>query len=257
MIEFEKTISQFEHRTKYLNLTDGLGNTYGREFDFDHTVRIAIVGNSGHVTFARKSNNNQIWGTLSHWYEAENVVPGSRIRVRFDPAERHEGLPVIHLITEAVGTIVPPDTSGEQEVYASEIPLSLERQLEDFLAANLSLIEPGLTIFQDEGGGVGRQYPTDVGVIDLLCKRANGELLVIELKKSRVSDVVVGQISRYLGWVKKHIANGEQVKGLILSHKADEKLGYAVSAHPALSLRYFKLKLVLVSEDEVERIESA
>jgi hypothetical protein len=257
MIEFERTINQSECEAGYLNLTDVQGKSHGREFGLAHLAPVAIVGTSGQVTFAQKHKNNQIWGTLSHWYKAENVVPGSRIRVRFDPAERHEGLPVIHLITEAVGTIVPPDTSGEQVVYASEIPLSLERQLEDFLATNLSLIEPGLTIFQDEGGGVGRQYPTDVGVIDLLCKRANGELLVIELKKSRVSDVVVGQISRYLGWVKKHIANGEQVKGLILSHKADEKLGYAVSAHPALSLRYFKLKLVLVSEDEVERIESA
>jgi len=124
-----------------------------------------------------------------------------------------------------------------------------------FLAANLSLIEPGLAIFEDETGDAGRQYPTDIGVIDLLCKRANGELLVIELKKSRVSDVVVGQISRYLGWVKMHIANGKNVTGLILSHEADERLEYAVSSHPALSLRYFKLKLILVNKDEVDRIE--
>ena len=60
------------------------------------------------------------------------------------------------------------------------------------------------------------------------------------------------QQPRYLGWVKKNIVNGKQATGLILSHEADEKLGYAVSAHPALSLRYFKLKLILINEDEMK-----
>jgi len=108
MIEFEKKINQSEYNAAYLNLTDDRGNTHGREFNLDHGVRVAIVGNSGQVTFAQKHKNNQIWGGLKHWYEIENAVPGSKIRVRFDPAERNDGLPVIQLITEEVGTIAPP-----------------------------------------------------------------------------------------------------------------------------------------------------
>jgi hypothetical protein len=110
------------------------------------------------------------------------VVPGSRIRVRFDPAERHEGLPVIHLITEALGTNASPDILDEPEVYASEIPLSLERQLEDFPAANLSLIEPGLTIFQDEGEAwAGSILPTSV----LLICSANARMESFSSSSSR------------------------------------------------------------------------
>jgi hypothetical protein len=74
---------------------------------------------------------------------------------------------------------------------------------------------------------------------------------VIELKRSRVSDVVVGQISRYIGWVKKHIAGESEVCGLILCHDRDDALKYAVYAHPSLSLRYFRLRLELVNEEQL------
>jgi RecB family endonuclease NucS len=127
--------------------------------------------------------------------------------------------------------------------------LRLERQLEDFLAANPTLLEPGLRLYRDEIGRLGQQYPTDVGVIDLLCVRPSGQLLVVELKRSRASDTVVGQISRYIGWIKKNLADNGDVAGLILSHERDEALKYAVYANPNLSLRYFRLKLELVDED--------
>jgi len=116
MIEFEKTVNQAEYNAKFLNLTDDRGNTYGRKFNLDHLTRIAIVGNSGQVTFAKKQKNNQIWGTLSHWYKSENIVPGSRILVRFDPTERLEGFPVIRLITEVVGTTALPQSGEPKEL---------------------------------------------------------------------------------------------------------------------------------------------
>jgi len=108
MIEFERTINQSEHEFRYLNLTDDFRKTHGRRFNLNHGTKIAIVGNSGQVTFAHKHNSNQIWGGLKAWYELENVAPRSQIRVRFDPAERSGGLPVIHLETKAVGAIASP-----------------------------------------------------------------------------------------------------------------------------------------------------
>ena len=54
---------------------------------------------------------------------------------------------------------------------------------------------------------VGQQYPTDTGYIDILAvSKDNKELLVIELKKGRASDVVVGQIQRYMGYILEEIA---------------------------------------------------
>src|SRR5207249_4551886 len=115
--------------------------------------------------------------------------------------------------------VVPPVPPPSPDAIdpAPELPLSLERQLEDFLASDLTLLEKGLRLYRDEDGREGRQYPTDVGVIDLLCVRDNGDILIIELKRGRSSDTVVGQVSRYMGWVARHLADGKPVKGLILT----------------------------------------
>ena len=56
------------------------------------------------------------------------------------------------------------------------------------------------------------------------------ELLVIELKKGRVSDVVVGQIQRYMGFVTTELAEENQrVKGIIIGLEDDLKLKRALS----------------------------
>jgi hypothetical protein len=53
-------------------------------------------------------------------------------------------------------------------------------------------------------------------------------------------------IALMVGWVIHEIAKGKPVRGLILSHKDDLALEYAVSANPNLSLRYFRLKFDLL-----------
>jgi len=79
---------------------------------------------------------------------------------------------------------------------------------------------------------VGRQYPTTVGPIDLLGRdKKTGQYVVVELKKGRSADKVFGQISRYMGWVKKNLANGEDVAGAIVAAKIDDKLRSARDAH--------------------------
>jgi RecB family endonuclease NucS len=128
-------------------------------------------------------------------------------------------------------------------------PVQSEKELEELLSANLYLIEDGLRLYVDKNGRAGRQYPTDVGIIDLLCLRQNGEYLVVELKRSKSTDVVVGQISRYIGWVKEKIAAGAAVTGLILTFERDEALKYAINAHTNISVRYLKTRLEIVGEN--------
>ena len=80
----------------------------------------------------------------------------------------------------------------------------LERHLEDFLVQNWTQTDLGkeYDIFEEDGEKVGQQYPTDTGPIDILAIRKDKkELLVLELKKGRASDVVVGQALRYMGYV--------------------------------------------------------
>ena len=256
MVEFQKLISQSELKATYLNMTDDRGKSHGAELDLKHRQKLVIVDCQGRKTSAQVHHDNQIWGTIYNWFADNGIKAGDRIKVRYDPIERHDELPVLHLELIQVAQPVPlsppfPEHGEGDSTEGPLIPISLEKQLEDFLAANPTLIETGLSMYSDEDGRPGRQYPTDVGVIDLLCQRADGTLLVVELKRGRVSDEVVGQVSRYIGWVKAHLARDRSVAGLILTPEPDEDLKYAVQANPYLALRYFRIRLELVEEADL------
>ena len=79
---------------------------------------------------------------------------------------------------------------------------ALEKHLEDFLVRNWTQTELGrrYDIYTVDGERVGQQFPTDTGPLDILAISKDGnELLIVELKKGRASDAVVGQIQRYMG----------------------------------------------------------
>ena len=66
-------------------------------------------------------------------------------------------------------------------------------------------------------------------MIDILAvEPKSNSFVVIELKKGQTSDKVVGQILRYMGWVKKNLCkDGQGIKGLVICHDPDPKLSYA------------------------------
>ena len=104
-------------------------------------------------------------------------------------------------------TLVSTDPSVED---ASAF--ALEKHLEDFLVENWSQTELGkeFDIFEEEGERVGQQYPTDTGPLDILAvSKDKKRLLVVELKKGRASDAVVGQALRYMGFVQEELAAGQ------------------------------------------------
>jgi Holliday junction resolvase-like predicted endonuclease len=72
----------------------------------------------------------------------------------------------------------------------------------------LEALEPGLRL-------VKRQLSTPAGRLDLLCKDINGNHVVIELKPTQGTDQVVGQILRYMGWLKEE--HPEQKYEVLLS----------------------------------------
>ena len=79
----------------------------------------------------------------------------------------------------------------------------MEKHLEDFLVENWASTDLGTTydIYEEDGELVGQQYPTDTGPLDILAiSKDKKRLLVVELKKGRASDVVVGQTLRYMGY---------------------------------------------------------
>ena len=134
-----------------------------------------------------------------------------------------------------------------------EIPLEFERQLESFLEKNLHKLEGGLRLYKDEAGNPGRQYPTDVGPIDLLSVDKDGNYVVVELKKGKGSDAAVGQIQRYMTWVKLNLCkNNQSVFGIIVTHEFDVKLKYSALANEKLKIKYYKVHLEFVSEENLD-----
>lgn len=125
-------------------------------------------------------------------------------------------------------TIISTDTSVEN---ASEFPL--EKHLEDFLVKNWKQTELGkdYDIYEEDGELVGQQYPSDTGPIDILAiSKDKKTILVVELKKGRVSDNVVGQIQRYMGYVLEELAEDNQkVKGIIIALEDDLRIKRALS----------------------------
>lgn len=136
----------------------------------------------------------------------------------------------------------PSQPSEEPSAFA------LEKHLEDFIVRNFEKIFKGaLRMYEDGAGADGQQYDTDIGQIDILAvePKANS-FVVIELKRGNSSDQVIGQILRYMGWVKKELCNaGQEVKGLIICHESDTKLSYALEMTNNIEVQYYEVDFKL------------
>ncbi len=71
----------------------------------------------------------------------------------------------------------------------------VEAHLQELLAASPSAIEPGLSL-------VRREYPTDIGPVDLLCKDGRGGTVAVEVKRRGEIDGVE-QLTRYLEFLNR------------------------------------------------------
>lgn len=84
---------------------------------------------------------------------------------------------------------------GERLARIARASLDLESRLEEWLAADISILDPGLLV-------IGRQLATDFGgLIDLLCVDAAGDLVIVELKRDKTPREITAQALDYASWV--------------------------------------------------------
>lgn len=144
-----------------------------------------------------------------------------------------------------------PDEFVEDEAEARSLSrFGLERHLHDFLRDNWDIGPFGeeWALHADPGNPeAGYEYPCGVGQIDLLARhRRTGDWLVVELKRGQTSDQTVGQVLRYVGWVRRHMAaDGESVRGLIVARGADDRLRYALDGAPDVDLKLYEVEFRL------------
>jgi hypothetical protein len=83
----------------------------------------------------------------------------------------------------------------------------------------------------------------EVGIMDFLAIDKNDNFIVIELKRSS-TDQTMGQILRYMGWVKKNLCKDKQkVTGIILAEDKDVRLDYALELIPYVKFKKMKLEV--------------
>lgn len=136
-------------------------------------------------------------------------------------------------IESLIGDIPKQTIISTDETIEDPSVFALEKHLEDFLVSNWkhTLLGKDYDIYEVDGEIVGQQFPADTGPIDILAISKNKkELLVIELKKGRASDIVVGQIQRYMGYIQDELLeNGQTVKGAIIALEDDLRIKRALS----------------------------
>jgi hypothetical protein len=102
--------------------------------------------------------------------------------------------------------------AGDKLAELEKAKLNLEARIETWLEQDISIVSDDLLV-------IGRQVGTDFGgIIDLLCLDANGDAVIIELKRDKTPRDITAQVLDYASWVQD--LSNERVTEL-----ADQYLG--------------------------------
>lgn len=207
----------------------------------------------GDVVISPDANGDFMLGEVSsdYYFAPDEILPQRR-RVKWYPgrATRPEVSEELKKSTNGPGTVIVVDAFGDEierligndatptviatsDVIEDPSTFALEKHLEDFLVTNWTQTELGrdYDIYSEDGELIGQQYPSDTGPMDILAiSKDRKTLLVVELKRGRASDTVVGQVQRYMGFVLGELAQpGQAVRGVIVALDDDLKLRRALS----------------------------
>lgn len=146
-----------------------------------------------------------------------------------------------------------PTLVATDETIEDPSVFALEKHLQEFLVRNWKQTKLGVKydIFEEDGELAGQQYPTDTGPIDILAiSKDKSELLVVELKKGRASDAVVGQVQRYMGYVLEELAEeGQTVKGVIIALDDDLRIRRALKVANSIEFYRYEVSFTLIGNE--------
>jgi restriction system protein len=153
-------------------------------------------------------------------------------------------------LEKLIGGVAPPALIATDGTVEDPSSFALEAHLEEFLVQNWAQTELGKSfdIYEEDGERVGQQYLTDTGPLDILAVGKDKKtLLVVELKKGRASDVVVGKILRYMGYLQEELAeDGQVVRGVIIALEDDQRIRRALKMAPNISFYRYEISFKLV-----------
>jgi restriction system protein len=153
-------------------------------------------------------------------------------------------------LEKLIGGVATPMLMVADTSIEDAAAFAMESHLEEFLIRNWKQTELGkeYDIYEVDGEQVGQQFATDTGPLDILAiSKDKRTLLVVELKRGRASDVVVGQVLRYMGFVQEELAEeAQQVKGVIIAQEDDTRLKRALAMTPSIDFLKYEIRFKLV-----------
>jgi hypothetical protein len=115
----------------------------------------------------------------------------------------------------------------------------VEAHLQELLAANVEKISAGMVL-------VRREYPTDIGPVDLLCRDVVGTAVAIEIKRRGEIDGVE-QLSRYMEYLNRD-GNLRPVSGIFAAQE--------IKPQARVLAEDRGIKCLIIDYDELRGIES-
>ena len=135
------------------------------------------------------------------------------------------------------------ETINEVNVSNEINKFAYEKDLQNYLSKNLHTIESGLKLYEDESIS-GIEFPVGNRFIDILALDTDNNYVIIELKVSKGYDRVVGQLLRYIAWIKNNQADeGQSVRGIIIAREISEDLKLACSEISNIVLYEYELSV--------------
>lgn len=223
----------------------------------------------GDIILSPNGSGTYLVGEVSseYYYQAGSILPHRRNVTWFpNTIVRADMSEALQNSTGSIGTVsqiskyaeeierliggqpLPTFTVNDEAVEDPTV-FALEKHLEDFLFHNWKQTDLGklYDIYTVDGELVGRQFPSDTGPIDILAiSKDKKELLVVELKRGRASDQVVGQIQRYMGYVLQELTEaGQTVKGVIIALEDDVRIKRALAVANNISFYRYEVSFKL------------
>lgn len=216
------------------------------------TFKKLLDGNLTPHFFARWDNKDKMFthlgvGKIVSFKDGHPCLDGkgnqvTTIELKLNIDDSGEIIPI-----ENQTNVIENREASTEKNFTPKSSFLLEKHLEDYIIKNWKNIELNQNYdIHKENNKLCTQYQTGSGPLDILAiSKDKNEFLVIELKKGRASDIVLGQIQRYMGFIKKNLAENKSVKGLIIALEDDKNLKDALSVAPNIKFMKYEVSFKL------------
>jgi RecB family endonuclease NucS len=124
--------------------------------------------------------------------------------------------------------------SAEDEALVDDAiagKFGLESDLQEALRDNIGQLEAEMKVIDG-----GKEKTVESGRIDITAEDRQGNTVVIELKAGTADHKAIGQLLSYMGDL---MADGKQVRGILIAHEFSARAIAAARAVPGIALRKY------------------